>query len=232
MRLWFWAAATAAAAVAVLAVEAPAAGAPQALSGRVVAVVDGDTLTLETMRGDEVTVRLDQIDAPETDQPWGAEAKRGLSDLVHARDVRVRTNGQDRYGRTLGTVSAGGVDVNAKLVEDGDAWAYRRYLRDETLLALEDSARRSGRGLWSLPPEEASPPWLWRTAEKRPQAPRSSPRPAVPSNRPAAPANCGPKRYCGEMDSCAEARWYLRCGLNRLDADGDGVPCETLCGSA
>lgn len=42
---------------------------------------------------------------------------------------------------------------------------------------------------------------------------------------------CGGKRTCGEMNSCAEANHYLdQCGVSRLDGDGDGVPCETICG--
>ena len=41
---------------------------------------------------------------------------------------------------------------------------------------------------------------------------------------------CGTKRYCKQMSSCEEARFYLeKCGLTRLDRDGDGVPCEALC---
>ena len=41
---------------------------------------------------------------------------------------------------------------------------------------------------------------------------------------------CGEKRTCGQMSSCAEARFYLNeCGLNRLDGDNDGTPCESLC---
>ncbi|WP_244500481.1 excalibur calcium-binding domain-containing protein [Methyloceanibacter methanicus] len=48
---------------------------------------------------------------------------------------------------------------------------------------------------------------------------------------PTAGMSCGPKRTCGEMASCAEAVHYLRdCGRGRLDGDGDGIPCETLCG--
>lgn len=51
----------------------------------------------------------------------------------------------------------------------------------------------------------------------------------LPKSR--ARAECGAKRRCGEMDSCAEARHYLNeCGIGRLDGDGDGIPCETLCG--
>ena len=41
---------------------------------------------------------------------------------------------------------------------------------------------------------------------------------------------CGSKRYCREMNSCDEAMFYLNeCGLGRLDGDGDGVPCESIC---
>ena len=42
---------------------------------------------------------------------------------------------------------------------------------------------------------------------------------------------CGSKRYCKEMTSCAEARFYLeQCGVTRLDGDSDGSPCENLRG--
>ncbi|MEA3264109.1 MAG: excalibur calcium-binding domain-containing protein [Pseudomonadota bacterium] len=42
--------------------------------------------------------------------------------------------------------------------------------------------------------------------------------------------SCGAKWKCGQMDSCEEANHYLnQCGLGRLDGDGDGVPCESIC---
>ncbi len=44
-------------------------------------------------------------------------------------------------------------------------------------------------------------------------------------------AGCGAKRTCGHMVSCSEAVHYFReCDLRRIDGDGDGIPCETLCG--
>jgi hypothetical protein len=67
-------------------------------------------------------------------------------------------------------------------------------------------------------------PWEWR----RQGQPRYStaPRPAASSGA----LTCGAKRSCREMASCAEARFYLQqCGLTRLDADRDGVPCEAIC---
>jgi hypothetical protein len=51
-----------------------------------------------------------------------------------------------------------------------------------------------------------------------------------PKSLPDTTFNCSTKRKCGEMGSCAEARFYLEeCGLTRLDGDGDGMPCESLC---
>ena len=42
--------------------------------------------------------------------------------------------------------------------------------------------------------------------------------------------SCG-KRMCGQMNSCAEARFHLnQCGVRSLDRDRDGIPCESLCG--
>lgn len=51
-------------------------------------------------------------------------------------------------------------------------------------------------------------------------------------SHPSAIDGCGAKYYCKEMDSCGEAMHYMRvCGLMRLDGDGDGVPCENVCGT-
>ena len=85
---------------------------PNQLTGQVVGVSDGDTLTLLTDGRRQVKVRLDQIDAPESGQPWGARSKQALSGLVHAKTVRVKVSGQDRYGRSIGAVRAGDIDVN------------------------------------------------------------------------------------------------------------------------
>lgn len=39
------------------------------------------------------------------------------------------------------------------------------------------------------------------------------------------------KRTCKDMDSCDDAKFHLReCGMQKLDRDRDGVPCESICG--
>lgn len=205
------------------------------LSGRVVGVVDGDTLDLLTAEHRTVRVRLAEIDAPEHDQPWGARAKQALSSLAFGREATVRSTATDRYGRTVGRVYAGGVDVNAALVSQGAAWAYRSYVTDGSILDREAEARAAGRGLWSLPAFERSPPWEWRRSLRAVAAaerarPRPQPDARLTPMSASAPRACDSRRYCRQMRSCADAVFHLKqCGVSSLDGDGDGVPCESLC---
>lgn len=194
------------------------------LEGRVTGVSDGDTLTLLIIGQRTVKVRLAEIDAPENGQPFGARSKRMLSDLVFGRTVSVRLGGADRYGRAIGRVRVNGTDVNLKLVREGGAWAYRAYLSDQTFLVAERTARAERRGLWALQPSQIMAPWDWRR--------RAVANPRVVSVTRVSPApSCGAKRLCRQMASCSEAVFYLRqCGLARLDGDGDGKPCEKICG--
>lgn len=129
------------------------------LAGRVVAVHDGDTLTVLVDRR-EVRVRLAGIDAPERGQPYADASRRALAARVAGRHVVVFARGRDGYGRTLGVVRVEGVDANRAQVRDGWAWVFRRYSADATLLALEEEARRERRGLWRDPQPVA--PWTWR----------------------------------------------------------------------
>lgn len=142
----------------------------ETLSGRVVAIADGDTLTLLTQAREQVRVRLSEIDTPERRQPYGQRSRERLSELAFGKQVEVVVRDTDRYGRTVGRVWADGVDVNAVMVRDGAAWVYRRYSQDEGLRRAEDEARAARRGLWGLPEAERTPPWEWRAAERRSRA--------------------------------------------------------------
>lgn len=132
----------------------------ETLTGRVVAIADGDTLTLLTASNQQVKIRLHGIDAPESRQPWGARARQALSEMAFRREVRVEVHDTDRYGRTVGRIHFGTVDVNAEMVRRGMAWVYTRYNRDPTLPVLEAEARAERRGLWADP--RPVPPWDWR----------------------------------------------------------------------
>ena len=154
------------AAIIVAALLLAGAAAAAELRGRVVGITAGDTLTLLTEEHQQARIRLAEIDTPESAQPYGNRSRQVLADLAFGRIVRVTVVDTDRYGRTVGRVFAGPVDVNAEMVRRGAAWVYRRYSRDPSLLPIEAAAQQDRPGLWALPEAERVPPWEWRTAHR------------------------------------------------------------------
>tara|TARA_R110002020_G_scaffold17026_2_gene60248 strand:- start:795 stop:1304 length:510 start_codon:yes stop_codon:yes gene_type:complete len=136
------------------------------VSGKVVAVQDGDTVTILTDESKTIKVRLSQIDAPEKNQPFGQNSKQILSDLVYLKEVSVIEDDTDRYGRVVGSLYMNDQDINAYMVQKGAAWVYTQYVHDHNLYLLQDEAKLEKRGLWALPEKDQIPPWKWRK-EKR-----------------------------------------------------------------
>lgn len=140
------------------------------LTGRVVKVSDGDTVTvLEEREGDktQVKVRLDGIDAPEKSQPFGEYCRKNLAAKVAGKEISVRVRKLDRYGRSIGNIEfQGGGSVNLQQVKEGCAWFYRQYAREherserELYEAAESKARADKVGLWRDKEPEA--PWEYR----------------------------------------------------------------------
>ncbi|WP_341303546.1 thermonuclease family protein [Pseudomonas sp. TMP25] len=147
---------------------------------RVMTISEGDTFSCLSTDNKRLRVRLAEIDAPERKQPYGAEAKQALSDLVLEKQVLLHVQEVDRYGRTLARAFVGGVDVNYTLVEQGTAWAYTQQLKDEKLNDAQTLARNMGKGLWRLPAEAIVAPWEWRYAG-RISAPQKT-KPSRPSS--------------------------------------------------
>jgi micrococcal nuclease len=121
-------------------------------SGKVVAVHDGDTISvLHNGRGKKI--RLNGIDCPEKGQAFGTRAKRATADLAFGKEVTLQTYGHDKYGRTIGDVILPhGQVLNHELVRAGMCWWYRKYAPlDPVLEGLEKEAREAKRGLWVIP---------------------------------------------------------------------------------
>lgn len=137
---------------------------PTNLQGRVVAVHDGDTLTVLTAEKEQVKVRLEGIDAPELKQDFGNRARQELSALVFNKQVTVKVTGRDRYQRTLGRVFCDGLDVNLDLVKRGMAWRFDQYSKEAALGDAQAAARRAKTGLWSK--ANPVPPWEWRDTKQ------------------------------------------------------------------
>jgi micrococcal nuclease len=147
------------------------------ITGDVVGVPGGDVLELLTAEQKKLRVRLNGIDAPESEQPFGAKSQELLNQLVGRKTVRVVTRGEDRSGQIIGDVyfkeaQATGSDeefhLNNHLVENGLAWHFVRFAPDnKTLASSEQRARESKAGLWA----EADPvaPWDWRRQQAEKQ---------------------------------------------------------------
>jgi endonuclease YncB( thermonuclease family) len=164
---------------------AHAAPSPQAFEGRVVAVADGDTLTVLDSNNLQHKIRVAGIDAPEKGQPFGDRSKQSLSGAVMGKDVRIEWNKQDRYGRyvakvwvtpmshpctTTGEPCPKTLDVGRAQLTVGLAWHFKKYENEqseEDRLAYafdEQEARVRKAGLWA--DADPVPPWVWREGPK------------------------------------------------------------------
>lgn len=150
--------------------------------GKLTRVIDGDTVDLltEYYPGKEgqktiVRIRLSDIDAPESGQPYGNRSKETLSLITNNTEIRVEDKGQDRYGRTLATIyniqcnasdDCGEVNINAQMVISGMAWAYRYRGKPNDLIIAqyEKEAKQNGRGLWQDP--NPIDPYQWRKGNR------------------------------------------------------------------
>lgn len=152
----------------------------ETLLGRCVGVTDGDTCTLLLTDAEggkrTATIRFHAVDAPESRQAYGQAAKKFVSELIFNKDIRVETQGRDKYGRLIGRVFVNDTDVNLAVVKAGYAWWFRKYAANEpAFAAAEEAARSARRGLW----QEKDPvaPWDFRHKKKASRTVPSTPAP-------------------------------------------------------
>ena len=135
-------------------------------------IVDGDTITISGNK-----IRLSGIDTPERKQTcrkasitWrcGYEATETLRRWTYTKEVRCVGDTKDRYGRLIANCFVDGYNVNARIVYEGLALAYRKYSKQ--YVPEEDKARAAKRGMWA---GEFVAPWDWRKG-KRLDSPEAS----------------------------------------------------------
>ena len=128
-------------------------------------IVDGDTITISGNK-----IRLSGIDTPERDQTckragttWrcGYKATETLRDWTYTKEVRCVGDTRDRYGRLIANCFVDGYNLNARLVYEGIALAYRKYSKQ--YIPEEDKARVAKRGIWA---GEFVAPWDWRKGKR------------------------------------------------------------------
>jgi endonuclease YncB( thermonuclease family) len=145
------------------------------IEGRVLAIADGDTLTLLDGSNRQHRIRVVGIDSPEKKQSFGQRTKASLSALAYDKAAMADCRKIDRYRRNLCVVFVDGKDVGLEQLRSGMAWHYKQYARDQplaeriTYARAENEAQARKLGLWAEP--DPLPPWAWRRNDRAPPQP-------------------------------------------------------------
>lgn len=134
-------------------------------TGRIVRVINGDSVVLLTEDRQEVKIRLAGIDCPEKKQDYGQKATIFVRELCCNKVVRVCTAGTDVHDRILGILYVDSINVNEALVRHGLAWHYVRYSGSHRLDSLGQLARKEKLNIWSM--DKLVPPWEYRKLNKK-----------------------------------------------------------------
>ena len=122
----------------------------QSIPGTVIAVSDGDTVRIRLDGTRQIIrVRLEGIDAPETGEPFSAQARNAARVLLFDKSVQVKGTDVDNYNRLVARVLVGGKDASLELLQAGLACHFTRFEHDAALARAQLDARTSGRGFWA-----------------------------------------------------------------------------------
>lgn len=177
---------------AVAALDARTAKVNFSIAGTILAVQDGDTLTLRGEGGGRFHIRLSDLDAPEvehtnnpyrkqgrcqraprraTGQAGGEAAREALSRRAPRKAAaRAECYAIDRYGRPICHVFVGALNLNLEQLRDGWGMLLSKpaWIRDPASVAAEQSARSARRGIWAGAQPRSPDQWraqCWCRAE-------------------------------------------------------------------
>lgn len=130
-------------------------------TAKVIGVKDGDTIVVLLKDKTQQTLRLAEVDCPESGQAFGKNAKQFTSDAVFGKEISFEETDQDKWGRTIAKVYYDdNLYLSAEIIKAGYGWWYNWYSDDESLDELESQARQNKLGLWQ--DQNAIAPWEYR----------------------------------------------------------------------
>lgn len=121
----------------------------QTLTGKVIAIKDGDTVVVLDAENTQTTLRLAEVDCPEKAQAFGTRAKQFTSDAVYLKEIKYIITDTDRYGRSIAKIYYDDNKyLSAEIIKNGFGWQYKQYSTSKLLAKLEQEARQNKKGLW------------------------------------------------------------------------------------
>lgn len=147
---------------------------PDDFNGWIISVLDGDTVRILDAGNRVVVLRIQSINAPELDQPYGDQSRKHLSSLLAGKEVSVDVGKRDGTEQVIGRVRVRpadcldckhSVDVGLAQVQGGMAWWTRKFRKEQKKKdrhryeSAQAEAQKARLGLWADP--EPVPPWEW-----------------------------------------------------------------------
>lgn len=131
------------------------------INAKVIGIKDGDTIVVLLEGKTQQTLRLAEVDCPESGQAFGKNAKQFTSDAVFGKEITFEKTDEDRWGRSIAKVYYDeDLYLSAEIIKAGLGWWYYRYSDDESLGELESQARENKLGIWQ--DSNPIPPWEYR----------------------------------------------------------------------
>ena len=138
----------------------------ESISGRIVSIIDGNTLLLVDAMNTQHPIGLAGADSPERGQDFGPQARSKLAAMAFNRQASADCQRRDHNQRQICLVRVAGMDVGLEQVRAGLAWWDRQYAGQQTSQErasyeqAEFDAKTHRRGLWNSKNPVA--PWEWR----------------------------------------------------------------------
>lgn len=120
-------------------------------TAKVIKIKDGDTVVVLDSTNTQITLRLAEVDWPESSQSFGKNAKQFTADLIFGKEIVFFKQTTDRYGRIVAKVYLDKIYVSEAIIKAGMGWWYEEYSTDLNLKKLQAKAKRKKLGLWSEP---------------------------------------------------------------------------------
>jgi micrococcal nuclease len=132
------------------------------ITAKVVGIKDGDTVVILEKNNIQKTLRLAEVDCPESKQPFGKNAKQFTSSKIFGKQIIYQPIQKDRYGRIIAKIFFdNGKYLSEEIIKNGLGWWYKQHSKNENLGNFKSLAKTKKLGLWS--DKNSIAPWEWRS---------------------------------------------------------------------